>query len=80
MEYFLIFSFALTQKKQKVKAARSTLLHGVFSYLFFCLDAKETKSQGCTIYATTWSVSAKEKELAALKQLFLFNAPHSLIS
>ena len=30
MECFLIFSFALTQKKQKVKAARSTLLHGVF--------------------------------------------------
>jgi hypothetical protein len=41
---------------------------------FFSLDGKETKGQGCIFYATTFFRFAKEKELAALKQLFLFNA------
>jgi ACR3 family arsenite efflux pump ArsB len=45
-------------------------------YLFFSLDGKETKGQGCTFYATAFFRFAKEKELAALegteKVLFRF--------
>jgi hypothetical protein len=44
-------------------------------YLFFSLDGKETKGQGCIFCATAFFRFAKEKELASLKQLFLFNAP-----
>jgi hypothetical protein len=51
----------------------------VFS-LFFCLDAKEPKGQGCMYFAKIILHSAKEKELASLKQLFLFNASLRIIS
>jgi hypothetical protein len=44
------------------------------------LDQKETKNQGCTYFAKIMLHSAKEKELASLKQLFLFNAPFRIIS
>ena len=47
-------------------------------YFFFCLDAKEKvpkrKNQDCIFLTTTVFRFAKEKELASLKQLFLFNA------
>ena len=47
-------------------------------YFFFCLDTKEKvpkrKSQDCIFSATLFLRFAKEKELASLKQLFLFNA------
>jgi hypothetical protein len=39
--------------------------------LFFLLDQKETKNQGCTYFAKIMLHSAEEKELASLKQLFL---------
>ena len=35
------------------------------------------KNQGCTFLPTPVLFSAKQKELASLKQLFVFNAPKS---
>ena len=53
----------------------------MFSLLFFCLDAKEKvtkeKIKAAFFLATPALFSAKEKELASLRQLFLFNAPKS---
>ena len=47
-------------------------------YFFFCLDTKEkdTKKKKSRLHflATLFLRFAKEKELASLKQLFLFNA------
>jgi hypothetical protein len=51
----------------------------VFS-LFFWLEPKETKVQGCTYFAKIMLHSAEEKELALLRQLFLLNAPLRIIS
>ena len=62
----------------------------VFIWLFFMLaftlsfvliqkKSNKRKNQGCTFLATPVGDSTKEKELATLKQLFLFNVPsHSL--
>ena len=68
-----------------------TLLHGGRRLFFFVsfsfARTKETKQRRvvedlvrkkfavCTFWATPASVSAKQKELASLKQLFVFNAP-----
>ena len=38
-------------------------------------ETKQRKFAVCTFWATPASVSAKQKELASLKQLFVFNAP-----
>ena len=38
-------------------------------------ETKQKKFAVCTFGATPASVSAKQKELASLKQLFVFNAP-----
>ena len=38
-------------------------------------ETKQRKFAVCTFWATPASVSAKQKELATLKQLFVFNAP-----
>jgi len=48
--------------------------------MFFSLDGKEPKGQGCTNIAKISLHSAEEKELASLRQLFLLNAPFRLIS
>ena len=39
-------------------------------------ETKQRKGAGCTFLATPVGCSAKEKELASLKQLFLFYALH----
>ena len=51
-----------------------------FFLFFFSLDGKETKGQGCIFFAKIGFHSAEEKELALLRQLFLFNATFLPIS
>ena len=53
-----------------------------YGFLTFLLPwckrkSNKRKNQGCIFLATPALFSAKEKELATLKQLFLFNAPKS---
>ena len=49
-----------------------------FSFFFLTAERKtetKRKTAGCTFLAIPSAVSAKQKELASLKQLFVFNAP-----
>ena len=48
-----------------------------FTFPFVLIQKKSNKrkNQGCTFLATPVGDSTKEKELASLKQLFLFNVP-----
>ena len=48
-----------------------------FSFALMQKKSNKRKNQGCIFLATPALFSAKEKELATLKQLFLFNAPKS---
>jgi hypothetical protein len=50
------------------------MCHEVISTLFFCLDAKEPKSQGSNFFCYKLSMSAKRFELAALKQQIVLDA------
>ena len=53
----------------------SDILPGLFIFLLSAQKKNETKrkSAGCTFLPTPVGDSTKEKELASLKQLFLFN-------
>ena len=55
------------------------LLIFTFTFTFALMQKKSNKrkNQGCTFLPTTVLFSAKQKELASLKQLFVFNAPKS---
>ena len=48
-----------------------------FPFALMQKKSNKRKNQGCIFLATPALFSAKEKELATLKQLFLFNAPKS---
>ena len=48
---------------------------GLFISFARTKETKQRKFAVCTFCATPASVSAKQKELASLKQLFVFNAP-----
>ena len=48
---------------------------GLFISFARTKETKQRKFAVCTFWATLVSVSAKQKELASLKQLFVFNAP-----
>ena len=51
-----------------------------FTFSFALMQKKKItkrKNQGCTFLPTPVLFSAKQKELASLKQLFVFNAPKS---
>jgi hypothetical protein len=48
---------------------------GLFISFARTKETKQRKFAVCTFWATPASVSAKQKELASLKQLFLFYAP-----
>ncbi|MCT3801863.1 hypothetical protein HZP90_09375 [Elizabethkingia anophelis] len=47
--------------------------HGI-NYMFFCLDAKEPKNQGCDGFTKNELREAKMQKLASLKQFTFFNA------
>ena len=52
-------------------------LYVAFTFSFDLMQKKKItkrKNQGCTFWTTSASVSAKQKELASLKQLFVLNA------
>ena len=49
--------------------------HGPFISFACPKETKQRKGTGCTFLAIPSAVSAKQKELASLKQLFVFNAP-----
>ena len=51
--------------------------HGPFISFACPKETKQRKGTGCTFLAIPSAVSAKQKELASLKQLFVFNAPKS---
>ena len=55
------------------------LRHVFFTFPFALMQKKSNKrkNQGYTFLPTTALFSAKQKELASLKQLFVFNAPKS---
>ena len=67
--------FFLFHKTGCISAIQVNLI--AFDLHCFCLDTKEKvpkrKNQDCIFLTTTVLRSAKEKELATLKQLFLFN-------
>ena len=53
-------------------------LYVAFTFSFDLMQKKKItkrKNQGCTFLPTPVLFSAKQKELASLKQLFVFNAP-----
>ena len=50
----------------------------ILTFSFALMQKKKItkrKNQGCTFLPTPALFSAKQKELASLKQLFVFNAP-----
>ena len=65
------------QSPQGLERFALALAAKAFLFSFVRTKEKETKRKGagCTFWATPASVSAKQKELASLKQLFVFNAP-----
>jgi len=52
---------------------------GYLFKMFFCLDAKEPKSQGCNFLCYKIAVSAKRFELASLKQQIVLNASAAIL-
>ena len=42
--------------------------------IFFCLETKEAKVQGCNFLGYKWFVCAKTSELALLRQQMFLNA------
>jgi hypothetical protein len=56
-------------------ASLSLKPRGLFISFARTKETKQRKFAVCTFWATPASVSAKQKELASLKQLFVFNAP-----
>ena len=54
------------------------LYYMILTFSFALMQKKKItkrKNQGCTFLPTLALYSAKQKELASLKQLFVFNAP-----
>ena len=60
---------------QGLVASLSLKPRGLFISFARTKETKQRKFAVCTFWATPASVSAKQKELASLKQLFVFNAP-----
>ena len=77
---FLLF-FCLDAKEKVTKENRTCFaqMSGIFIFLLPEQKKNETKRKFavCIFLPTPALFSAKEKELATLKQLFLFNAPKS---
>ncbi len=75
-----LFHFFCTNKRNETKKIRRLLFYlPIFTFTFALMQKKSNKrkNQGCTFLPTTVLFSAKQKELASLKQLFVFNAPKS---
>jgi len=69
-------SFFISPKEAEMKSI--SFCYMVLTFSFALMQKKKItkrKNQGCTFLPTPALYSAKQKELASLKQLFVFNAP-----
>ena len=69
------FRGTLAQLPLGLNASLLLMPQGHFISFARTKETKQRKFAVCTFWATPASVSAKQKELASLKQLFVFNAP-----
>ena len=69
--------FAVAQAPQGLVALLSLKPRGLFISFARTKETKQRKFAVCTFCATPALFSAKQKELASLKQLFVFHAPKS---
>ena len=65
----------LLNRRKGLNALLSLKPRGLFISFARTKETKQRKFAVCTFWATPASVSAKQKELASLKQLFVFYAP-----
>ena len=74
-------SFFISPKEAEMKSISFCFFffyYMVLTFSFALMQKKKItkrKNQGCTFLPTPALYSAKQKELASLKQLFVFNAP-----
>ena len=74
--FLLRHAFLLNRRKGFV-ASLSLKPRGLFISFARTKETKQRKFAVCTFWATPALFSAKQKELASLKQLFVFHAPKS---
>ena len=73
-------SFFYVPNEEEMKKISFLLYYMILTFSFALMQKKKItkrKNQGCTFLPTPALYSAKQKELASLKQLFVFNAPKS---
>ena len=70
--------FFYVPNEEEMKKISFLLYYMILTFSFALMQKKKItkrKNQGCTFLPTPALFSAKQKELASLKQLFVFNAP-----
>ena len=72
-----VFLCCAKKKFVKERLFFSAILQGIFISFARTKETKQRKFAVCTFWATPALFSAKQKELASLKQLFVFHAPKS---